>query len=119
MAHYKILGKDPYWMNFYGLMILTAIEVGAVGLDLSGFADSIGATEKQLTFGILWGIGIPKFIMIAAIFMHLYGDADSKILTMTALFPAFFIIVMIFFIGLTSPGAPTDLPAWCRPPSWL
>ena len=52
-------------------MILTAIEVGAVGLDLSGFADSIGATEKQLTFGILWGIGIPKFIMIAAIFMHL------------------------------------------------
>ena len=23
MAHYKILGQDPYWMNFYGLMILT------------------------------------------------------------------------------------------------
>ena len=104
MAHYTILGRDPYWMNFWGLMILTAIEVGAVGLDLSGFAESIGATEKQLTFGILWGIGIPKFIMIAAIFMHLYGDADSKILTMTALFPAFFIIVMVFFIGLTSPG---------------
>ena len=30
MAHYKILGRDPYWMNFYGLMLLTAIEVGAV-----------------------------------------------------------------------------------------
>ena len=95
MAHYTILGRDPYWMNFWGLMILTVIEVGAVGLNLSGVADSIGATEKQLTFGILWGIGIPKFIMIAAIFMHLYGDADSKILTMTALFPAFFIIVMV------------------------
>ena len=25
MAHYKILGQDPYWMNFYGLMILTLI----------------------------------------------------------------------------------------------
>ncbi|MDP6857237.1 MAG: cytochrome C oxidase subunit IV family protein [Candidatus Thalassarchaeaceae archaeon] len=109
MAHYKILGKDPYWMNFIGLMILTVIEVAAVGVELS---DSI-------TMSILVGIAIPKFIMIAAIFMHLYGDADSKILTMTALFPAFFIIVMVFFIGLTSPGASTDLPAWCRPPSWL
>ncbi|HJM66425.1 MAG TPA: cytochrome C oxidase subunit IV family protein [Candidatus Thalassarchaeaceae archaeon] len=109
MAHYKILGKDPYWMNFYGLMILTVLEVGAVGIELS---DSV-------TMSILIGIAIPKFIMIAAIFMHLYGDADSKILTMTALFPAFFIIVMVFFIGLTSPGAATELPAWCRPPSWL
>ena len=35
MAHYKILGQDPYWMNFYGLMILTLIEVLAVGADLS------------------------------------------------------------------------------------
>ncbi|MDP6885487.1 MAG: cytochrome C oxidase subunit IV family protein [Candidatus Thalassarchaeaceae archaeon] len=115
MAHYKILGKDPYWMNFYGLMILTLIEVAAVGLDLSNFADSMGYTEKELTFAILWGIGIPKFIMIAAIFMHLYGDADSKILTLTALFPAFFIIVMVLFIGLTHPDAATSLPDWCRP----
>ena len=64
MAHYTILGRDPYWMNFWGLMILTVIEVGAVGLNLSGVADSIGATEKQLTFGILWGIGIPKFCLL-------------------------------------------------------
>ncbi|MBA41576.1 MAG: hypothetical protein CMB17_06925 [Euryarchaeota archaeon] len=109
MAGYTILGRDPYWMNFWGLMILTAIEVIAVGVEIS----------KAITLSILVGIAIPKFIMIAAIFMHLYGDADSKILTMTALFPAFFIIVMVFFIGLTSPGAPTELPAWCRPPSWL
>ena len=34
MAHYKIMGQDPYWMNFYGLMILTLIEVLAVGADL-------------------------------------------------------------------------------------
>ena len=109
MAGYTILGRDPYWMNFWGLMFLTAIEVIAVGVEIS----------KAITLSILVGIAIPKFIMIAAIFMHLYGDADSKILTMTALFPAFFIIVMVFFIGLTSPGAPTELPAWCRPPSWL
>ena len=108
MAGYTILGRDPYWMNFWGLMILTAIEVFAVGVEIS----------KAITMSILIGIAIPKFIMIAAIFMHLYGDADSKILTMTALFPAFFIIVIVFFIGLTSPGAPTELPAWCRPPSW-
>tara|TARA_B100001250_G_C19208707_1_gene532677 strand:+ start:106 stop:468 length:363 start_codon:yes stop_codon:yes gene_type:complete len=115
MAHYKILGQDPYWMNFFGLMLLTLIEVGAVGLDLSTFAESRGWTEKELTFAILWGIGIPKFIMIAAIFMHLYGDSDSKILTLTALFPAFFIIVMVLFIGLTHPDAVTGLPDWCRP----
>ena len=105
MAHYTIFEKDPYWMNFWGLMILTAIEVAAVGVELG----------DTITMSILVGIAIPKFIMIAAIFMHLYGDADSKILTMTALFPAFFIIVMVFFIGLTSPGAATELPAWCRP----
>ena len=108
MAHYTIFGTDPYWMNCWGLMILTAIEVAAVGVELG----------DTITMSILVGIAIPKFIMIAAIFMHLYGDADSKILTMTALFPAFFIIVMVFFIGLTSPGAATELPAWCRPSYW-
>ena len=105
MAHYKILGKDPYWMNFIGLMILTVIEVAAVGVELS---DSI-------TMSILVGIAIPKFIMIAAIFMHLYGDEDSAILTMTALFPAFFIIIMVLFVGLTHPDAASGLPDWCRP----
>ena len=29
MAH-TIFGKDIYWMNFVGLMILTIIEVAAV-----------------------------------------------------------------------------------------
>ena len=33
--HKTIMGKDLYWMNFFGLMILTLIEVAAVGLDLS------------------------------------------------------------------------------------
>ena len=115
MAHYKILGQDPYWMNFYGLMILTFIEVAAVGLDLSEFAADYDTTEKVLTLWILTFIAIPKFIMIAAIFMPLYGDADSGILTLTALFPAFFIIVMVLFVGLTHPDAATSLPAWCRP----
>jgi caa(3)-type oxidase subunit IV len=105
MSHYKIFGKDPYWMNFYGLLILTVIEVGAVGIDLS----------KTTTLMILTVIAIPKFMMIAGIFMHLYGDDDSGILTMTALFPAFFILIMILFIGLTHPDSATGLPDWCRP----
>ncbi|MDG1533576.1 MAG: cytochrome C oxidase subunit IV family protein [Candidatus Thalassarchaeaceae archaeon] len=117
MAHYKIFGQDPYWMNFFGLMFLTLIEVAAVGLNLQPTAESLGEgwNEKKLTWTILWAIGIPKFIMIAAIFMHLYGDKDSKILTLTALFPAFFIIIMVLFVGLTHPDAVTGLPAWCRP----
>ncbi|MDP6661622.1 MAG: cytochrome C oxidase subunit IV family protein [Candidatus Thalassarchaeaceae archaeon] len=105
MSHYKIFGKDPYWMNFYGLLILTVIEVGAVGIDLS----------KTTTLMILTVIAIPKFMMIAGIFMHLYGDDDSGILTMTALFPAFFILIMILFIGLTHPDSASGLPDWCRP----
>ncbi|MDP7003945.1 MAG: cytochrome C oxidase subunit IV family protein [Candidatus Thalassarchaeaceae archaeon] len=105
MAHYKILGQDPYWMNFFGLIILTVIEVAAVGVELS----------STVTLTILTVIAIPKFLMIAAIFMHLYGDADSGILTLTALFPAFFIIIMVLFVGLTHPDAATGLPEWCRP----
>ena len=85
MAHYKIMGQDPYWMNFFGLIVLTVIEVAAVGVELS----------STVTLTILTVIAIPKFLMIAAIFMHLYGDADSGILTLTALFPAFFIIIMV------------------------
>ena len=85
MAHYKIMGQDPYWMNFFGLIVLTVIEVAAVGVELS----------STVTLTILTVIAIPKFLMSAAIFMHLYGDADSGILTLTALFPAFFIIIMV------------------------
>ena len=113
--HKTIMGKDLYWMNFFGLMLLTLIEVAAVGLDLSPEATGLSYTEKELTLFILVGIGLPKFIMIAAIFMHLWGDEDSKILTLTALFPAFFIIVMTLFIGLTHPESTTGLPEWCRP----
>ena len=112
---YKILGQDPYWMNFYGLMMLTLIEVLAVGADLNGVADSLGTEEKVITLWILTIIAIPKFIMIAAIFMHLYGDEDSGILTLTALFPAFFILIMVLFVGLTHPNAASSLPDWCRP----
>ncbi|MFL2957786.1 MAG: cytochrome C oxidase subunit IV family protein [Candidatus Thalassarchaeaceae archaeon] len=106
MSDHLLLGKyDLYWANFIGLIVLTAIEVAAVGLELS----------ETMTLFILVGIAIPKFIMIAAIFMHLWGDKDSKILTLTALFPAFFIVIMILFIGLTHPEASIGLPEWCRP----
>ena len=103
----KILGRDAYWMNFYGLMVLTLIEVAAVGADLGSTAEGIGMTERQLTLWILTVIAIPKFIMIAAIFMHLWGENDSGIMTLTALFPTFFIIIMVLFIGCllyTSPS---------------
>ena len=106
MSDHLLLGKyDLYWANFIGLIVLTAIEVAAVGLELS----------ETMTLSILVGIAIPKFIMIAAIFMHLWGDKDSKILTLTALFPAFFIVIMVLFIGLTHPEAAIGLPDWCRP----
>jgi len=36
MSDHLLLGKfDLYWANFVGLIVLTAIEVAAVGLDLS------------------------------------------------------------------------------------
>ena len=112
MAHYTILGRDPYWMNFIGLMVLTLIEVVAVGFHLP---DERIFIFSNYTLMILTVVAIPKFIMIALIFMHLYGEEDSGILTVTALFPSFFIIIMILFIGLTHPEATTGLPAWCRP----
>ena len=111
----KIGPFDAYWLNFAGLMILTIVEVAAVGSDLSGIAVDYDTTERASTLWILTIIAIPKFMMIAAIFMHLWGEEDSGIMTLTALFPAFFIIVMILFIGLTHPEATTGLPAWCRP----
>ena len=111
----KIMGFDAYWLNFYGLMILTLIEVLAVGADLGSTAESLDMTERQITLWILTIIAVPKFVMIAAIFMHLQGDPDSKVLTATALFPVFFIVVMVLFIGLTHPDAADTLPAWCRP----
>ena len=55
--HKTIMGKDLYWMNFFGLMILTLIEVAAVGLDLSPETTGLSYTEKELTLFILVGIG--------------------------------------------------------------
>ena len=54
MSDHLLLGKfDLYWANFVGLIVLTAIEVAAVGLDLS----------ESMTLFILVGIAIPKFII--------------------------------------------------------
>ena len=38
-------------MNFYGLMLLTAIEVGAVGLDLTSTAEALNCQKMGLRFG--------------------------------------------------------------------
>ena len=48
----KILGIDAYWLNFAGLMLLTLIEVAAVGADLGPTAGGFDMTERQLTLWI-------------------------------------------------------------------
>tara|TARA_B100001079_G_C16109282_1_gene381940 strand:+ start:52 stop:384 length:333 start_codon:yes stop_codon:yes gene_type:complete len=107
MSH-TILGKDAYNVNFVMLMILTAVEVGAVAASVKG------AIVDEMIILILVSIGAIKFLGIAFVFMHLRMEADSNILTLTALFPVFFILLMILFIAITTPGAPDSLPAWCR-----
>jgi heme/copper-type cytochrome/quinol oxidase subunit 4 len=109
--HHTILGFERYAFNFWVLMIFTAIEVVAVALTFS----MKGTVSMNTVVFILVTVGIVKGIGIAAIFMHLQGDEDSRILTATALFPVFFIVVMVLFIGLTHPDAADTLPAWCRP----
>ncbi len=111
MSH-TIFGKDVYNLNFGMLMILTAIEVGAVAASVQSLITT------QMVIFVLVSIGVDKFLGIAGVFMHLRMQDDSNILTLTALFPAGFIILMVIFIGLTSPGSPDALPAWCRPPGY-
>ena len=111
MSH-TIFGKDAYNLNFAMLMILTAIEVGAVAASVQEMIST------EMVIFVLVSIGIVKFLGIAGIFMHLRLEADSDILTLTALFPVAFIILMVIFIGLTSPNSPDALPAWCRPPGY-
>ena len=96
------LWNDAYFWNFVVLMFLTVIEVGAVGLELS----------LVLTAVVLIGVAVVKGIGIAGLFMHLKGD--PRLLTWTALFPVFFVIVMLLGVAFTSPNSPEYLPAWCR-----
>ena len=110
-GHHTIFGFDRYKFNFWVLMIFTAIEVVAVALTFS-MRDAVSMGTVVFIFV---AVGIVKGVGIAAIFMHLQGDPDSRVLTATALFPVFFIVIMVLFIGLTHPGAADTLPAWCRP----
>ena len=110
-GHHTLFGFDRYKFNFWVLMIFTAIEVVAVALTFS----MRDAVSMGTVVFILVAVGVVKGIGIAAIFMHLQGDPDSRVLTATALFPVFFIVIMVLFIGLTHPDAPDALPAWCRP----
>ena len=103
-AHHEStsLLKDVYFLNFLVLLIFTVIEVGAVGVKMPPTATAL----------VLVSVGVIKGIGIAALFMHLKEDPVS--LTMTAIFPIFFIIVLFIGIGFTSPSATSTLPAWCR-----
>ena len=102
---------DIYFWNFVILMIFTVFEVGAV------FFETIPGTEIEITLSAVWviliGVGIVKGYGIAAYFMHLKGD--PRVYTRTALFPVLFVLLMLWGIGLSNPGAVGDLPAWCTP----
>ncbi len=96
--------KDIYFWNFVVLMVFTLFEVAAVffsGIDL------------MVVWAILIGVGIVKGYGIAAYFMHLKGD--PRIYTRTALFPVLFVLLMLWGIGLSNPGAVQNLPEWCTP----
>jgi caa(3)-type oxidase subunit IV len=99
-----LLGQDIYFWNFIILMIFTLAEVGAV------FFDGI---PLNVVWAILIGVGVVKGYGIAAYFMHLKGD--PRVYTRTALFPVLFVLLMLWGIGLSNPGAVGDLPAWCTP----
>lgn len=103
-----MIGKDVYYVNFWMLMIFTVIEVGAVFLPTIGIEVS-----RNMTWFILISVGIVKAYGIAAYFMHLRGD--PFIYTRTALFPVLFVVLMLWGIGLSNPGAVDGLPAWCTP----
>jgi len=99
-----LLVQDIYFWNFIILMIFTLAEVGAV------FFDGI---PLNVVWAILIGVGVVKGYGIAAYFMHLKGD--PRVYTRTALFPVLFVLLMLWGIGLSNPGAVGDLPAWCTP----
>ena len=102
---------DIYFWNFVVLMIFTVFEVGAV------FFETVPGTDIEITLNVVWfiliGVGIVKGYGIAAYFMHLKGD--PRIYTRTALFPVLFVLLMLWGIGLSNPGAVTELPSWCMP----
>ncbi|MGB1587593.1 MAG: cytochrome C oxidase subunit IV family protein [Poseidonia sp.] len=102
---------DIYFWNFVVLMIFTVFEVGAV------FFEKVPGTDIEITLNVVWfiliGVGIVKGYGIAAYFMHLKGD--PRIYTRTALFPVLFVLLMLWGIGLSNPGAVTELPSWCMP----
>ena len=102
---------DIYFWNFVILMVFTVFEVAAV------FFDEIPGTSIDISLTPVWailiGVGIVKGYGIAAYFMHLKGD--PRIYTRTALFPVLFVLLMLWGIGLSNPGAVTGLPEWCTP----
>ena len=98
-------GYRTYLVTWGWLLVMTVLALGV------GYVEMPPGIKAVL----LVGITLAKVVLIAAIFMHLQGDDDSRVLTATALFPVFFIVVMVLFIGLTHPDAADTLPDWCRP----
>jgi hypothetical protein len=111
-------GRDIYFWNFLVLMVLTVVEVAAVYIDWQELlgGDTTLNDAKLITWMILISVGVVKAFGIAAFFMHLKGD--PFILTKTAMFPLFFVALMLYGIGLSNPGGIDQLPSWCLPP-WV
>ena len=86
---------------FVWLVFFTIVEVLAI---LQEFPFGI-------TMIILFGIAAIKVWFIGSFFMHMTWD--PPLVNRTAAVPVFFLIVLFLAIGLTSPGAVTDLRTVC------
>ena len=86
---------------FVWLIFFTIVEVLAI---LQEFPFGI-------TMLILFGIAAIKVWLIGSFFMHMIWD--PPLVNRTAAVPVFFLIVLFLAIGLTSPGAVTDLKTVC------
>ena len=95
-SHMKV-----YLFSMTALMYLTAMEIGLVSLKM----------PLEVTLFILLIVGAVKVWLIAMLFMHLRWD--HKVLRMTALVPAFFVLVMFLGVGFTPDGAADSIARLC------
>ena len=116
------IAKGPYWLwhrtgdisPALNLAILMVLSITEIALVFIGTSRHWGDAEIA---AVLIVIALPKFWMIAAVFMHM--GHDPAVFTKTALFPVFFIAVMLFGLAIFQPTDASDLPGWCRPPAFI
>ena len=104
-GHHKILGFDRYAFNFWVPMIFTYRSGCCCTYVLNEGYREYGCRRIHSRIG--WNRQGRWHLC------HLYastGRPRQSGTTATALFPVFFIVVMVLFIGLTYPGAADTLP---------